>query len=72
MQSYNLNELTYEAENELLSAPFDCNDSTLPPRGRTLSEQLNGPVGKLRRKLTGLVKSLPNTVDFQKFIDVFP
>lgn len=71
-QSYNFNELVYEAENELLSAPFDCQDASLPARGRMLSEQLNGYIGKLRRKLTRLVKNLPNHVDFQKFIDVFP
>ena len=53
----------YEAENELLSAPFSCEDATLPARGRMLSEQLNGPIGKLRRKLTRLIKGLPNTVD---------
>lgn len=71
-QSYNFNELVYEAENELLSAPFSCQDACLPARGRMLSEQLNGHIGKLRRKLTRLVKNLPNHVDFQKFIDVFP
>ncbi|CAL6078167.1 Vacuolar_sorting protein [Hexamita inflata] len=64
-------DLIFEVENELLCHQIPNQSKNITTEPRLLSDQIQGSLGSLRRKLTRLIKQLQK-VDFQKFLDVIP